>query len=40
MWGALVVRLSNVVMLVLASTATWAIQRRARRRAAVQVPSS
>lgn len=40
MWGALVVLLSNVVMLVLASTATSAIQRRARRRAAVQISSS
>jgi uncharacterized hydrophobic protein (TIGR00271 family) len=40
MWGALVVLLSNVVMLVLASTATLAIQRRARRRAAVHIPSS
>jgi len=33
MWGALMVLLSNVVMLVLASTATLALQRRARRRA-------
>lgn len=40
MWGALVVLLSNVVMLVVASTATLAIQRRARRRAAVQLPPS
>lgn len=40
MWGALVVLLSNVVMLVLASTATLAIQRRARRRASVQIPPS
>lgn len=40
MWGALVVLLSNVVMLLVASTATLAIQRRARRRAAVQLPPS
>lgn len=40
MWGALVVLLSNLVMLVLASTATLAIQRRARRRASVQIPPS
>lgn len=40
MWGALVVLISNVVMLVVASAATLAIQRRARRRAAVQIPPS
>lgn len=39
MWGALVVLLSNVVMLVLASSATLAIQRRARRRPARQTSS-
>lgn len=33
MWGALVVLLSNVTLLVLASSATLAVQRRSRRRA-------
>jgi len=32
MWSALLVLLSNVVMVVIASTATLAVQRRARRR--------
>ncbi len=33
MWGAFVVLLSNVVLLVLASSATLAVQRRSRRHA-------
>ena len=33
MWGALVVLVSNVTLLVLASSATLAVQRRSRRRA-------
>jgi uncharacterized hydrophobic protein (TIGR00271 family) len=40
MWGALVVLLTNVVMLVLASTATLALQRRARRRRRAVVDGS
>jgi uncharacterized hydrophobic protein (TIGR00271 family) len=34
MWGALMVLISNVIVIVLASSATLALQRRARRRAA------
>ena len=40
MWDALVVLLSNVMLLVLASSATLAVQRRSRRRASSQPDES
>lgn len=40
MWGAFVVLLSNVTLLVLASSATLAVQRRSRRRSAERATSS